>query len=145
MKKPKSTSNSIHPLKQIVPSQPRRRTIKTGPPPPLPKDDTKSVEKGSVDVEGLYESIFKPAPTAQELKDTEKTRYFGVPVKVYNNPNVVLSSALNEEEKAELEKYGSRIIMSKGGHVVGLEVRQDLLPKTGKESLNFDCCQVSVT
>ncbi|CAL8109504.1 unnamed protein product [Orchesella dallaii] len=94
----------------------------------------------------------KSAPTVSEIEDElaredekEKLRFFNVPIKIYDPSKEVERGSAQVEtlqrERNELNRYGSRVVMNTEGHVIGMEVRHDLIRETRRKNITTEICQ----
>lgn len=92
----------------------------------------------------------KIAPTLHDVenkiyRETQNTRvrFFGVPIKIYEEfnsgqPVDLMKMKLTKDDRDDLDRYGSRVVMNQLGRVVALEVDETILEKkTDRECL--DC------
>lgn len=96
----------------------------------------------------------KTAPTLAEVEDKfarqkehEKLKFFSVPIKMYEADDTgqidLAKMELSDEDRKELERYGSRVVMSQDGRVAAMEVQQDIMNQYQRKRFQSEICQVS--
>ncbi|ODM94557.1 hypothetical protein Ocin01_12116 [Orchesella cincta] len=91
----------------------------------------------------------KSAPTVADIEDDlarehekEKLKFFNVPIKIYDpDKDAERDEGMKRQETTELNRYGSRVIMNTEGHVIGMEVRTDLIKDTKRKNITTEICQ----